>query len=67
MAVVLKKGPRGRTRCLARRASLYQERDTPVRKAADRTARINATIVEMLRASTKFSAELADCLHQDAE
>ena len=68
MAAELKiQAPRGRTQRLARRASLYEARDTPVRKAADRTARINAAIVEMLRASAKFSAELADCLHQDAE
>jgi hypothetical protein len=59
--------PRGQTQRHARRVSLYQERNTPVRVAADRTSRINAAIVEILSASVKFSPELAHRLHQDAE
>jgi len=45
----------------------YPERGTPVRMAADRTARINAVIVEILKKTAKFPPELAHGLHQDAE
>jgi len=58
--------PRGRRQRTVWRA-IYPERDTRVRIAIDRAARIDSAIVEMLRAVAIYKPELAHGLTQDAE
>jgi len=68
MTAVLKQAPpRGRTQRLARRTAMYQERGSPVRMAVERTASINASIVEILKKTAKYPVEHAHGLLPDAE
>jgi len=65
-ALKIEAPPRGRTQGLVRR-TVYQERGSPVRASVERTARISAAIVEILRKTVKYPPELEHCLNQDAE
>jgi hypothetical protein len=59
--------PKGQTKRPAGRTSLYAQRGSPIRVAADRAARVNSAILEIMRKSAKFPPELAHGSHQDAE